>query len=220
MCGRFTLDIDKRFYPRFRLANAILDIKPRYNIAPAQNVPVIKKKKLTENELEIMRWGLIPFWAKDPNIGYKMINARSETVLEKPSFKNSFKTKRCLVPATGFYEWEKQGSEKIPHYFHLKDKQYFAFAGLYDIWKDPEGNEIKTFTIITTKPNSLVSNIHDRMPVIIEEKDEQEWLMNDDLGFLESLLKSYTPKEMDEYVVSQKVNGTKNDSRELIMKTI
>lgn len=164
-----------------------------------------------------MRWGLIPFWAKDPKIGYKMINARAETVNEKPSFKHSLKNKRCIVPASGFYEWLKSEKQKIPFYIKPKDQEYFSFAGLYDVWKDAEGKEIKSYTIITTTPNIKMAKIHDRMPVILKVADEDKWLdQNTDIDELLKLLKPYPDSEMEIYSVSDLVNSPRNDNKDLI----
>ena len=162
----------------------------------------------------MMHWGLIPSWAKDMSIGNKMINARAETVAEKASFKKPFKDKRCLVLANGFYEWKKTDKKnKIPYYFMLKSKQPFAFAGLWEEWKNPEGEKILSFTIITTKANELMEPIHDRMPVILKENVETQWLdpENKDTDKLLSLLQPYPAGLMESYRVSDIVNSPKND---------
>src|SRR3972149_7216657 len=178
MCGRMTLTTDKddlqsRFgYPD----DSSVLFKPRYNIAPSQDSRVVTVKE-DNRVLIMMRWGLIPFWAKEASIGYKMINAKAETVHEKPSFRKSFKEKRCLVLADGFYEWTKKDKKnKVPFRFVLKTKEPFSFAGLWDQWKNPDGEILLSFTIITTHANELMSPIHDRMPVILQEKDESKWL--------------------------------------------
>ena len=163
----------------------------------------------------MMRWGLVPFWAKEPSIGYKMINAKSETLTEKPSFRKPFKEKRCLVLADGFYEWEKTDKKnKVPYRFVLKNRQPFAFAGLWDVWKTPEGDTLLSFTIITTRANELMERIHDRMPVILNEKDEAKWLDPEfkDTDKLSSLLQPYPSEQMVAYKVSTIVNSPKNDT--------
>lgn len=163
----------------------------------------------------MMRWGLVPFWAKEASIGYKMINAKSETLTEKPSFRKPFKEKRCLVLADGFYEWGKTDKKnKVPYRLVLKNRQPFAFAGLWDIWKTPEGDKLLSFTIITTSANELMESIHDRMPVILHEKDEAKWLDPEfkDTEKLSSLLQPYPSELMEAYKVSTIVNSPKNDT--------
>ncbi len=144
------------------------------NISPGQLVPVVTDP--VTKAVELYKWGLIPGWAKDPKIGYKMFNARSETLVEKPSFRGAFARRRCLIPADGFYEWRLDGNRKYPYLFTLKDNKPFTFAGLWDIWKDPEGNEIRSCTIITTEPNRLLAEYHNRMPVILTEFNRWQWL--------------------------------------------
>jgi putative SOS response-associated peptidase YedK len=178
MCGRFTLDPTIEFYERFKIANRLDDLMARYNIAPTQDVPVIIHN--SPNRLVMMRWGLIPHWAKDESIGYKMINARAETITQKPSFRSLIRSKRCIVPASGFYEWKQiEGKGKQPYYIHADAGEYLPFAGLYDTWKNPEGREINSFTIITTQPTANLQAIHNRMPVILEPKAEEVWLNPD-----------------------------------------
>lgn len=222
MCGRITLSADKDDLQSrwgFIDPSEVLDlIKPRYNIAPSQKSPVVTVKD-DQRVLNMMRWGLVPFWAKEVSIGYKMINAKAETLSEKPSFRKPFKDKRCLVLADGFYEWKKPDKKtKIPFRFVLKNREPFAFAGLWDLWKDPNGEELLTFTIITTSANELMSPIHDRMPFILHEKDESKWLDTKfkDTDKLKSLLKPYPSNIMEAYEVSSIVNSPKNDSPKCI----
>jgi putative SOS response-associated peptidase YedK len=160
MCGRFTLDpTTKNFSKRFKIANRLENLTARYNIAPSQDVPVIIRN--SPNRIMLMRWGLIPHWAKDENIGYKMINARAETLNEKPAYRGLLPSKRCIVPASGFYEWQDTGENgKQPYYIHADAGGYLPFAGLYDVWKNPEGQEIYSFTIITTQPTVDLKPIH------------------------------------------------------------
>jgi len=158
MCGRYTLVIPSDFTTRFSVEGQELEIEPRYNVAPGQLMPIVVSN--SPNRIEIMRWGLVPAWAKDPKMGYRMINARAETVATKPAFRRPFLTRRCLVPATGFFEWQKRGASKAPYCIRLKGQAVFAFAGLYDVWLDAEGRELKTYTIITTTPNGLLAPIH------------------------------------------------------------
>ena len=218
MCGRITLSTDKDDLQSrwgFIDPSGVLDlIKPRYNIAPSQNSPTLVVKE-DRRVLVMMRWGLVPFWAKEASIGYKMINAKSETLAEKPSFRKPFKEKRCLVLADGFYEWEKTDKKnKVPYRFVLKNRQPFAFAGLWDVWKTPEGDTLLSFTIITTRANELMERIHDRMPVILNEKDEAKWLDPEfkDTDKLSSLLQPYPSEQMVAYKVSTIVNSPKNDT--------
>lgn len=210
MCGRFTLiDIEDI---RERFKTEPINLKPNYNVAPTQDVPVI-----INDQLSMFRWGLIPFWAKDSTIGNKMINARAETVDEKPSFNHSLQRKRCLIVADGFYEWKKEGSTKRPHRITLKSKELFGFAGLWDTWKSPTG-DINSCTIITTTPNDLMAGIHNRMPVILSRDAEQIWLDQSvvESGFLKSLLVPYSAELMMAYEVSTLVNSVKNNGPECL----
>ena len=217
MCGRFTLtDIDA-FFSRYRIIlKQGINIQPHYNIAPTQFVPVIYQ----EGKIELMKWGLVPFWAKDSQIGHKMINARSETLTQKPSFKHLLKQNRCIVPCSGFYEWKKIDKQKVPYYIEIKDSELLSFAGLYDIWKDSAGNELKTFTIITTNANNTLKPIHNRMPVILEKGFEEKWIDDkfQDVNSLIQMLKPYPDENMIAYAVSTEVNSPKNDSSELLKK--
>jgi putative SOS response-associated peptidase YedK len=175
MCGRFTLHPGDDFYGRFDISNRLEILAKDYTYSPGNITPIITHHG--QNLVWEMLWGLIPFWAKDPKIGRGMFNARSESVVDKPAFRKAFKTQRCLVPANGFFEWKAQGSKKVPYYFEIKDRPLFAFAGLYDIWTEPvSGRETYSYTIITTEPNDIVSPIHDRMPVILEQNNESVWL--------------------------------------------
>lgn len=216
MCGRFTLEPTARFYERFHIENRLDSLVARYNIAPSQAVPVIISK--SPNRVMLMRWGLIPHWAKDPKIGYKMINARIETLKEKPSFRDPLKHKRCLVPASGFYEWQAAQGGKVPHYIHLKDTPLFAFAGLYDSWHAQDGKEICTFTIITTESQGVMQNIHDRMPVIVRTQDEDAWVNSSmtDADTALGLLHNNIFADFDEREVSKAVNKPENDFAELL----
>jgi len=158
---------------------------------------------------------LIPFWANDPAIGNKLINAKSETAHQKPSFREAFKKRRCLVISDGFFEWKKWGKDKVPHYIMLPGHQLFAMAGLWERWKNDEGEPIHTFTILTTEPNETMQSIHHRMPVILPEKEEMLWLESDDPKELQSIMKPY-PQKMDLYPVSRLVNSPRNDVAEII----
>ncbi len=216
MCGRYTLiKPAKTIEERFGVQLEKDSYQQTYNAAPTQMLPVISNEN--HQIASYFKWGLIPFWAKDASIGNKMINARAETLAEKPAFKKSLQSKRCLVIADGFYEWKKNGKAKQPFRITLKDEDLFAFAGLWDVWKNEEGNKIHTFSIITTSPNELMENIHDRMPVILPRKYEKDWL-SDRLKVEEALdlLQPYDASAMQAYPVSTMVNSPSNNSRELI----
>lgn len=213
MCGRFTRAIDAtEVAEAFGVDEIASELKPSYNIAPTQPVAVIVsdgKKRLIE-----VRWGLVPSWAKDLSVGNKMINARAETVTEKPSFRNAFKKRRCLVVADGFYEWQKVGDGKRPIYIRLKTGRPFGMAGLYETWHSPEGEEVKSCAIITTEANQLMQPIHDRMPVIIPKDNEDLWLdpSVQEATVLRELLQPYPASEMKAYPVSKRVNSPGNNS--------
>ena len=214
MCGRYSQTADAgKLARRFGLEPPGPGFFSRYNIAPSQDAPVIAGD--APKNLRLMRWGLVPAWAKEASIGHRMINARAETVAEKPSFRRAFESRRCLAPADGFYEWRKlEGSRaKIPMRFVLKSREPFAFAGLWDIWRKPDSGELRSFTIITTAANELLRPIHDRMPVILRPEDEEKWLDPglSDPNRLSSFLKTYPAEEMEAYEVSTRVNSPKND---------
>jgi len=218
MCGRFSLtkeeaEIEKRFNARF-YSN---DLVKRYNVAPSQLSIVITDA--SPKELKLFKWGLIPSWAKDPSIGNRMINARSETIREKPSFRNLIKRKRCLVVTDGFYEWKKIDSKtKVPYRICLNDESLFTFGGLWDQWTDRSTGEIiSSFTVITTNANKMVNEIHDRMPVILSKEDESIWLNKDsDKLDIDELLQPYPEDELKTYPISKKVNSPTNDSKEIL----
>ena len=192
------------------------DLQPSFNVAPTDPVAVVLNSGT--RRLVSMRWGLVPYWATDPKIASKLINARAETLTTKAAFKEAFKKRRCLVIADGFFEWQKQGTKKTPLFFCLKAGRPFGFAGLYEIWTPPLGEPLVTCTIITTGPNKLVEPIHNRMPVILPKSNEDLWLdssMEDHTRLLDLLL-PYSAEEMDSYTVSTIVNSVKNDSPECI----
>lgn len=215
MCGRFQLSVKgKHISERFNVEVFDEFYKPNYNCAPSQKLPIITN---TEPEkLSYFKWGLIPFWAKDPKIGYKLINTRAETIFEKPSFKNAFKKRRCLIPANGFYEWEKD-INKTPYRIFLKQEKLFAMAGIWETWKDAEDKEVFSFSIITTTPNRLMDNIHNRMPVILKEEDESKWLNERDEKALQKLLGPFDSDKMDAYTISKSVNLPANNFAEIIV---
>ena len=220
MCGRFTQTFDFREIKVRWNIERDLEFAPRYNIAPSQKVPVIVTGE-SGNEVRIMKWGLVPFWAPAPSIGNRMINARAETLMEKPSFTHLVEQRRCLVPADGFYEWRREGNRKFPMLIRLKKKDAFAFAGLWDSWRNPQSSEdvLNTFTIITTKPNSMLKHIHDRMPVIYDQEMGKQWL--EDVGTsssmtLDAILQPMPANYMEAYEVSKMVNAPANDQSECV----
>jgi putative SOS response-associated peptidase YedK len=217
MCGRFTLEIPSETLAElFGLAEHPV-VLPRYNVAPTQRVPVIRESE-GRNRLDYLQWGLIPSWAKERSVGYKMINARSETVAEKPSFRQALRYRRCLVPASGFYEWLREGKAKLPHYLQIRDNGPMVFAGLWESWKAPEGETVESCTILTTAANHLVAAVHDRMPVILHPDEYRTWLdrnLTDPAG-LSRLFQPYPADLMEIRPVSPLVNSPKNDMAQLI----
>jgi len=212
MCGRFALTMDlpelEALFPWVEFSD---NHRPRYNVAPSQDILVIPN--LIEKKAQMYCWGLIPHWAKDIKIGYKMINARSETLAEKPSFKTAYRKQRCLILADGFYEWKKEASKKTPYYIRLKTTQPFGFAGLWERWQKSPGEFIHSCTIITTDANELVKPIHQRMPVILDNENYQVWLDPDEQApdRLQHLLKPYPTEMMEAFPVSTVVNSPRNE---------
>lgn len=217
MCGRYTITVSvEQLMMHFFIDQANVPYHvPRYNVAPGQLIPAIVHDG-TKNRLGELKWGLVPNWAKDAKIGYKLINARAETVREKPSYRSSFQRKRCIIPADGFYEWKQTGPNKQPMRIVLRDRSLFAMAGLYDTWIAPDGSKLSTCTIITTSPNALMQDIHDRMPVILKREDEALWLDRREHNEerLQALLQPYPAEEMEAYPVSPKVGNVKHDDPE------
>lgn len=221
MCGRFVMVSPSYVISEvFCLKEEPQDLLPSYNITPGQSVyAVLRDERNETNRLARFRWGLVPSWAKDPSVGNRMINARAESVAERPSFKEAFRDRRCLVVADGFYEWQKTGRKKIPFFIRLKSRQPFGMAGLYEVWVSPAGKTLRTCTIITTRANDLLSPIHDRMPVIVPREKQAFWLdrsVHDKKDLLD-ILKPFTPEEMEVYRVSMAVNSPLNDKPELIL---
>jgi putative SOS response-associated peptidase YedK len=218
MCGRFSATFSFReIKVRWNLYGD-LSFEPRYNIAPSQSVPVIVKEE-HGNEPKLMKWGLVPPWAPDPSIGNRMINARAETLLEKPSFRQLVSQRRCIIPADGFYEWRRDGNRKVPVWIHLKKREPFAFAGLWDSWRNPQdGDVLNTFTIITTDPNELVRPIHNRMPVIYDAAMGRQWLEHsyERAMTLAAVLRPWPSEYMEAWDVSTVVNSPENDAPECI----
>jgi putative SOS response-associated peptidase YedK len=218
VCGRYRLSRRKQVVEEY--FDAVSDEPewtPRYNIAPTQPVPVIRQNpKEPHRELTLMRWGLIPSWSKDMSGAAMMINARSETAATKPAFRDPLTTRRCLIPADGFYEWVRSGKAKQPYCFEVNDGELFAFAGLWDRWKDPTGQWIKSCSILTTTPNAVTSSVHDRMPVILDRGDYDLWLdpKMTNIEAVSDLLRPYDAQLMRSYPVSSRVNHVVNDDAE------
>ncbi len=213
MCGRFALTINPNLLARLFNLETVPELEPRYNIAPGQDIAaVIHDKKSNSNQLRMLCWGLVLGWSKDPDIGYKMINARSETVHEKLSFRKAFQSKRCLIPTDGFYEWEKEGRPKKPWVFRMPDAGGFALAGLWEHWEGPE-RVIESCTILTTAANEIMKPVHDRMPVIIGPENFTRWLdpVESSLEILQTLLRPYPHEKMIAYPVNPIVNKANNN---------
>jgi putative SOS response-associated peptidase YedK len=218
MCGRYRLSRRKQLIEEhFDSVSGEEDWTPRYNIAPTQPVPIIRQNpKEPIREVSLVRWGLIPSWSKDSSSAAKMINARSETAATLPAFRDAMKSRRCLVPADGFYEWQKKGENKQPYCFEIGDGNLFAFAGIWDRWKKPTGETLETCSILTTTANALTSSVHDRMPVILDPDGYDLWL---DPGMRNAsvaseLLKPYDARQMRCYPVTSRINHVANDDAE------
>lgn len=218
MCGRFTLSYKtKELQMALGLPESKLDWQPRYNIAPSQPIAAILDGET--KKIEFLRWGLVPGWAKDIEIGNRLINARSETIMEKPSFKNAFARRRCLILADGFYEWKKsavKGVSSQPYYFFLEDRMPFAFAGIWEIWQSPEGGELWSTAIITCDANDIVKPVHDRMPVVFDKNQMFDWLEDRPQKELVEMMQPYPEEKMNSYMVGKAVNSPFNDTPECI----
>lgn len=217
MCGRFRLGKGREALKKFFGAYNDVEWEPRYNLAPTQDIPVVRQDaREPKRALSLMRWGLIPNWSKDASAAARMINARSESVADLPAFRDALRSRRCLVPADGFYEWRKAGKTREPYCFALPDNDIFVFAGLWDRWRSPEGRVIETCSILTTSANDLVRDVHDRMPVILPPDAYDLWL---DPGFQKrdgilELLKPIPASSMKKFPVSSRVNDVNNDDAE------
>ncbi len=214
MCGRLSIATGSDILQvRFNVEIAE-DLQPRYNAAPTQNLPVILNDE--PRTINLCRWGLIPYWAKEEKIGSRMINARAETLLEKPSFRNAFKKKRCLVLADGFYEWKKTSDRKRPYRITMKSNEPFALAGIWDVWTTPDGEALRSFSIITTEPNDLMKDLHHRMPAILKRENEERWLQDIDASAAQEMLEPYPGDDLQAYPVSTLVNSPRNDTEAII----
>jgi putative SOS response-associated peptidase YedK len=219
MCGRFALTVDpadlQDAFPEFTFPT---QYAARYNIAPTQ--PILALPNDGTGKADFFLWGLIPSWAKDPSIGSRMINARAETLAEKPAFRAAYKYRRCIIFANGFFEWQaRPGTKtKVPHFIHLKSGSPFAFAGLWEHWQSPDGAEVRSAAIITTEPNELMSTIHNRMPVILPDVAQAQWLDPAPMSGLQALLVPYPAGEMEAYPISTLVNSPANDRPEIVVR--
>jgi putative SOS response-associated peptidase YedK len=214
MCGRFTQASDGEIVARVFELKETPKLAPRYNIAPTQDVAAVRAAGSGGRELVLLHWGLIPSWAKERAIGSRMINARAETLAEKPAFRSAFRARRCLIVADGFYEWQKLGTRKQPHFIGFKDGRPFAFAGLWERWRGEGSEHVESCTIVTTEANELLAPLHDRMPVILDPDDFARWIdpADDDTERLAGLLKPYPAEPLRAYPVSLLVNNPGNDS--------
>jgi putative SOS response-associated peptidase YedK len=219
MCGRYTITLTlEELIVRYHIEQSMPPYhRPKYNVAPGQMVLAVIHDGQA-NRMGELKWGLIPSWASDEKIGSRMINARAETVADKPAYRLPFERKRCLIPADGFYEWKQTGGRKQPMRIVLKSGGPFSMAGLYDTWTAPDGRKVSSCTILTTTPNRLVADIHDRMPVIVRPEDEAYWLSRDnrDIAGLQTLLKPYPAEDMRAYPVSPIVGNVGNDRPECV----
>ncbi len=215
MCGRYMLTVSGEVLARLFELDTAPELAPRYNIAPTQPAPVVRSRE-GSRELRELRWGLVPRWARDPSMGARLINARAETAAAKPSFREAFRSRRCLVPANGFFEWQKLPGGKQPWLVRFADRRPFALAGLWERWTPPEGTPLETFTILTTEPNAVVAPLHGRMPVILPPEAWDPWLdpALRDPGRLAPLLRPCPPEGMETFPVSRLVNSPANDSPE------
>ncbi len=215
MCGRFSIAKERdEIEDRFEIHIDPAMFTKNYNAAPSQILPIITNEE--QEQASFHKWGLIPHWAKDETIGNKLINARGETIAEKPSFRDAAEKRRCLVITDGFYEWQRSGGEKQPYRITLADESLFTFAGLWESWKAEDGREVRTFTIITTEPNELMKPIHNRMPVMLTPDNERVWISDESLEDVMHLLQPYDEKEMNAYPVTKKVNSPKNNDRSVM----
>ncbi|HET6421203.1 MAG TPA: SOS response-associated peptidase [Geobacteraceae bacterium] len=218
MCGRFTLHLPREILEEIFGVLVMRDLPRRYNIAPGQNAAVIRVYPDGTRHLDLLRWGLVPSWAKNPAVGSRMINARSETAREKPAFRNALKYRRCIVPASGFYEWREEAGRKKPLYLKLKDDKPMMFAGLWEHWKSTAGDTLESFAILTTGANELIKPVHDRMPLILDREDAELWLDPHVTvpERLDAVFKEFPSEKMEMYPVSKTVNSAKNDGPECI----
>jgi putative SOS response-associated peptidase YedK len=218
MCGRYSLGVSAEVLAQaFRLAS-VPQLLPRYNIAPTQAVPIIRVERDGQRHLHLLHWGLIPWWADDPKVGNRMINARSESADKAPAFRQAFQQRRCLIPADAFYEWQKRGTRKQPYLVRMRDGRPFAFAGLWERWRGKGDEKIESFTILTTEPNEVTSPLHDRMPAIVDPADYEKWLdpRQQSAEALKEMLRPPPADQMEAFPISARVNKPENDDPEIV----
>lgn len=216
MCGRYALKTPvSKLVTCFGL-DEVVDVVPRYNIAPGTDIPSIRHSPEGTRVMHLLRWGLVPHWAKDPGIGAKLSNARGETVAEKPSFRDAFKRRRCLVPADGFYEWKTEGWQKQPYYFSMKSGEPFALGGVWETWRAPDGSILRTCCLITTGPNAIMLPVHDRMPVIVSSDDYEAWLTGEANNALD-LVRPYPTDKMQTWAVSKRASRSGEEGPDLVL---
>lgn len=224
MCGRFTLQIPiEMLIEIFGISESpSFAVEPRYNIAPTQQIPVVRQYADYTDHLDLLRWGFIPSWQTEPTSGPPLINARSETVAEKPSFRQAIKYRRCLIPASGFFEWRREGDKKVPQYIRLIDSSPMVFAGIWESGKGPDGKPVDSCSILTTTSNDLVAPLHERMPVILHPSEYSHWLDRDqrDPEKLKRLYEPFPTDLMEIYAVSQLVNSTKHEGPDLVVPQV
>lgn len=220
MCGRFALRTPPKGLAKAFGVEEVPEFEARYNIAPTQSVLSVHQTP-DGREMKYLKWGPVPSWAKDPSAGARLINARSETVTEKPSFREAFRRRRCLIPSDGFYEWARTAGRKQPYFFQLRDGQPFGFAGLWDRWQGGDGEVVESCAILTTEANDVLRPVHDRMPVILRPEDYELWFDEDvrKTDLLKNLLRPYPAREMTGYPVSTLVNSARKQGAELIERT-
>ena len=213
MCGGYTLTVDASVLADLFELEPLTDLSPRYNIRPTQMVPILRANTDGAREWGWAKWGLIPSWAKDAKIGNKLINARAETVADKPSFRSAYKHRRCLLPTDGFFEWVKTPAGKQPHHIRFADRRAFAFAGLWERWSPSDGDPIESCTILTTRSNAVIASLHDRMPVILSPERFSDWIGHGALGpdAAEAMLLPHPAEGMEAVPVSTLVNSPRND---------
>lgn len=220
MCGRFSLTVPAKFFSRTFTLPDVPEIQPDYNISPGMDIWAVRNSLESQQPaVGRLRWGLIPSWASDPKIGNKLINARSETVSDKPAFRDAYRNRRCLIPADGFFEWKRNGKLRTPYYIRRKRQQPFAMAGLWERWLGPNGIQLDSCTILTTNPNSLMQPLHDRMPVILDETNMTRWLetpLSD--SEIQELITPYPSSQMEAYPVSDWVNSPKNNDPACLLR--
>jgi putative SOS response-associated peptidase YedK len=212
MCGRYLLISPVEAMRRFFDVGGLLNLPPRYNIAPTQDAPVVRLDKEGRRELILMRWGLVPLWAKDLSIGTRCINARADSVAEKPAFRDAFERRRCLVPADGFFEWEKKGKVKQPWRIGPAEDGLMALAGVWERWRAPDGGVVRSYAVITTEANELVRPLHDRMPVVVPPERFSDWLGPESPAErLKEIMRPFPAERMRAFPVSRRVNDVRND---------